>query len=132
MGLQPADLAVDAPLVSQPGLYVGDTTAMADDYADPSNCTGWSAAGNDAVFAIDLAGNQQLIADLTYLTADPDAVMYISDDPSAPDTACLDGVDDVYDGTESLTFTAPGPATYYLVIDNYYTGGGPFEVMLVF
>ena len=132
LGLVPADLAVDAPLVPSWGVYEGDTTLMADDYGDPSACTGYTAAGNDGVFAIDLTAGQTLDVDLEYTTADPDAVVYISDDPTAPDTACLDGADSNLDGTESMSFTAPADGIYYLVIDNWNSGGGPFEVAILF
>ena len=132
IGLLPADLAEDAPIVPSWGVYEGDTTLMADDYSDPSACTSYSASGNDGVYALDLTAGQTVDVDLEYTTADPDAVLYISDDAAAPDTACLDGADANVDGTESLSFTAPADGIYYLVIDNWNTGGGPFEVAIFF
>ncbi len=133
LGLHAGDTTADAPEIPAPGSYAGDTTSRVDDYQDPSACTGFSAGGNDAVVAVSLALGQVLDVDLTYDAGGPDAVLYVSDDPLAPDTACLEGADLTVDESESLSFTAPYGGLFYVVVDAFDTDdGGPFTLDLSF
>ena len=133
LGMQPADLAADAPEITASGLYTGDTTYFADDYDDPSACTTWAADSYDGVYAVTLAAGQTLAAILEYDLGGPDAAIYISDDPTVPDVNCLYGADNQYDEVEYMVFTPVSAGLYYIVVDGYYASeGGPFSLDLTF
>ena len=115
------------------GVLLGDTSTYADDYDDPSPCTGYQAAGRDAVYAVDLVVGQQILAVLEYAQGGPDAVLYLSDDPTNPDSACLEGADLGLGESESLTYTATTAGTHYVVVDGYSWGFGHiYQLTLTF
>lgn len=133
LGLQAADLATDALEIPGSQTLTGDTSPLADDYANPSACTGWSADGSDAVYAVSLTGGQLLELTLAFHGGGPDATLYVSDDPVSPDIHCLAGADDNVDHTESLSFTAPTGGLYYVVVDSFDSGsGGPYTLDVAF
>ena len=133
LGMGPADLSIDAPEITASGTYYGDTTYFADDYDDPSACTTWPADSYDGVYAVTLAAGQSLAAILEYDAGGPDAVIYISDDPVAPDANCLDGSDSQFDEIEYMVFTPTSAGLYYIVVDGYYASqGGTFSLELTF
>ena len=134
LGVTPGDTTADAPELTTPGTYQGDTSTLANDYDDPSACTGWDANSYDGVYVLWLSAGQVLAADLQYQLGGPDAAIYISDDPVNPDLNCLDGVDDNYDDpTEFMLYTAPADGYYFLVVDGYYSSeGGAYSLTLNF
>ena len=131
VGVQPADVAEDAPLLAAPITLQGDTALLDDDYQDPAACTGFSASGYDGVYAVELVTDQVLELDLEF-DAGPDAVIYVSDDAENPDTQCLAGADAESYEHEELEFTAPADATYYIVVDAFGGGYGPFTLQVSF
>ncbi len=123
--LQPSDDTNNAPVITQPGTYLGDTSSLSNTYADPSVCTGWAADGYDGVYRIPLNANQTLDLLIQYDQDLQDASIYISDDPASPDLNCLAGADIEYDnGLEILSYTAVNDGLYYLVVDGYYASMG--------
>ncbi len=133
LGMQAADTTADAPVIDGPMTVLGTTAALADDYQDPSACTGYTASGRDGVYAVNLISGQELTLDLAYDEGGPDAVIYVAADATSPDLNCDDGADAAVDHTESMVFTAPADGLYYIVVDSYYTDeGGPFTLELAF
>ncbi len=134
VGVEAADIASGAPLVSSSSILTGDTDLLNNDYDQPLACTGYSAIGDEGVYRLQLTSGQELTAYLMYETYPPDATLYISDDPTYPDVNCLAGVDDVIlDSYETLEFTAPTTGTYLLVVDSFgYSGGGPYSLTVRF
>ena len=130
LGTQASDLAADAPLLAVDSTVVGDTTWLADDYQDPSDCTLYTASGNDGAYGVSLLAGETLDLDLQYDSPGPDAVLYVSDDATAPDLNCLAGVDAEFGEHESFTFVAPQDDVYYVLVDGYYAGGGAFTLQL--
>jgi len=133
LGVQATDTTSDAPVIDAATTLIGDTSALVDDYQDPSACTTYSASGLDGVYAVNLISGQQLTADLAYEEGGPDAVIYISADAAEPDINCDGGADLNVDNTETLDFTAPADGLYYIIVDSYYTDeGGAFTLELAF
>ena len=131
VGVQPADVATDAPLLAGSVTLQGDTALLDDDYQDPAACTGFSASGYDGVYAVELVTDQVLQLDLAF-DLGPDAVIYVSDDAENPDDNCLAGADAESYEHEELVFTAPADATYYIVVDAFGGGYGPFTLDVTF
>ena len=131
VGVQAADRAVDAPLLPESITLAGDTALLDDDYQDPAACTGFSASGYDGVYAVELTTGQELQLDLEY-DSGPDAVIYVSDDAEFPDDNCLAGADSENYEHEQLDFTAPADGTYYIVVDAFGGGFGPFTLQVTF
>ena len=134
VGVLPGDSVATAPAIEGTiNLLYGDSRLFTDTYSDPSMCTGWPANGNDAVYGLLMTTGMQLIASAIYQTYPPDASIYISDDEAHPDLSCLAGSDVLFGNSqEVLNFAAPADGLYYLVVDAYETGGGPFELSLIF
>ncbi len=130
LGAQAVDTTDDSPaVINSDWVLTGDTTDFTDDYSDPSACTGWLALGNDVVFALDLDAGDELDIDLDFDAFPPDAVIYVSDTPTDPDINCVDGADDhTNSASESLRFEADTAGIYYLIVDSYSAGGGPFTL----
>ncbi len=124
LGVVAGETTADAPLIPFSSVIIGDTSLYADDYGDPSACTGYPAAGRDAVYAVDLAAGQAIAAVLEYTLGGPDAVLYLSDDAADPDGACLAGADDGLGESESLAYVATTAGTHYVVVDGYAWGFG--------
>ena len=133
MGAQATDTTDNAPLISEDWVLIGDTTDFTNDYNNPSACTGWLAQGNDAVYSLYMLAGEEVDIELDYDAYPPDASMYLSDDPDYPDANCLDGIDDETNTYwEEMEFTAPADGLYYLIIDSYLPGGGPYTVNISF
>ncbi len=133
LGFQATDLATDAMEIPEAQTLEGDTTDMANDYNNPSACTGWSADGNDAVYSVFLTTGQQLDLALAYEEGGPDAALYVSDDMAAPDVNCLAGADNNVDHTEEVSYTATEAGLVYIVVDAYAADtGGPFTLVATF
>jgi hypothetical protein len=131
IGVQAADVAEDAALLPEAITLAGDTALLTDDYQDPAACTGFSASGYDGVYAVELTTGQELQLDLEY-DSGPDAVIYVSDDAEYPDDNCLAGADTENYEHEQLDFTAPADGTYYIVVDAFGGGFGPFTLQVTF
>jgi len=110
--------------VAAAGGTVMDFTDSADNAYDAPACAGGVAAARDHVVAFLLTEGQQLTAELSYYPGGPDAVLYISDDPDAPDLNCLAGADLGQDETETLVFDVPADGVYYLVVDGVEVDAG--------
>ncbi len=133
VGVLPGDTAASSPTISGTINLFADTRLFVDSYGDPSACTGWPAAGSDAVYGLQMTAGMVLAVTTVYQTYPPDASIYISDDATHPDLACLAGSDSQFGVSgETLNFTAPVDGLYYLVVDAYETGGGPFDLSLIF
>ncbi len=104
------------------GSLEGDLTSANNDYDPPSQCTGFSAAGKDVVYYMDLQVGD--IVDLTYNQVAYDASFYIVTDCSNLST-CVAGADDGVTGDpEVIHYVAAAAGRYYLVLDTYGTGTG--------
>ena len=133
LGLVAGDTTADAPLLPAGGTYRGNTAYFADDYYDPTACTGYAAYSNDVVYALELTAGSLFVATVAYPDEDVDAVLYLSDSAVQPDVACVAGADSNLDGTETLVYSVPMTATYYLVVDGYYANeGGEYELQMSF
>jgi len=117
--LPPTDTCEDAFELPSQGLYYGDLTGLADDYSDPSACTGYPAVGPDAVYRLDVPDDRLLSATLYYQEAD--AVLYLVDDCGAMSepVACSD-----IGGINTAEFVVHAPAEgeggeFYLVVDSF-------------
>ena len=132
LGVRPGDTAEDAALVPAAGIYAGDTSGLSNDYENPVACTNFTASGNDGVYAVYLTSGETLDIELTYDSYPPDAVLYISDDPAQPDLACLAGADLLTGASEALSYTAVTDGVHYIVVDQYYSGGGTYSLELDF
>jgi hypothetical protein len=86
------------------------------DYNPTNGCTGWPAAGEDAVWMIHLAAGEAFSAVLT--GEDYDASLYLLTDCSDMDS-CVAGGDD----PEIVDYLATADGWYYLVVDGYQLGG---------
>ena len=132
LGVRPGDVTADAALVPSAGIYLGDSSGLANDYENPVACTNFTASGNDGVYAVYLTSGDTIDMELTYDSYPPDAVLYISDDPAQPDLACLAGSDLATGASETLSYTAVTDGVHYIVVDQYYSGGGTYSLELDF
>jgi len=96
----------------------GDTTGYGDTAYPPSSCTnGYGLDGPDAIYRVTASAGQTITASVT--TDGYDAGIYILTNCSDA-TTCVVGDDSVVgSGTETITYTVPNPATYYIVVDSY-------------
>ncbi len=123
----PENDTCDGAIVIAPGAFdlAGDLTAANDDY-DPGSggCTGYAAAGNDAVYAVHLEPGDRLTATYTNVA---DGSLYLISDCADPVGSCVAGADDTVGGQdEVIDFTNEGDAAMdlYLVVDCYGSGNG--------
>ncbi|MBU1700870.1 MAG: PPC domain-containing protein [Candidatus Eisenbacteria bacterium] len=113
------------------GLIEGSTQFAMDTYnpAIPGpSCTGWSAAGTDVVYYMDLEAGDQV--SMTYTQLEWDASFYIVTDCGNMNS-CVAGADDNYNtgGPEVLAYTATTAGRYYVILDAYSAAsGGPFTL----
>lgn len=107
--------------------FTVDNCGATNDYdLEYGGCTGYSAAGIDIVYYVDLVENQQLTVsgESTY-----DTSMYLITDCADPIGSCVVGSDG--NGQESFAFDAGmNPGRYYLILDGYSSSGyeGIWEV----
>ena len=109
------------------GTVTGDTVDYNNDYSPTNDCTGYSAAGNDVVYYMDLEAGMEL--DMTYTQHNWDASFYILMD-CGDMNSCVVGADGTYTGeAEHFTYTVTVDARYYLVLDAWSTDqGGPWTL----
>jgi len=117
--LPPTDTCEVAFALPQSGIYHGDLSGLADDYSDPSACTGYAAEGPDAVYSIEVADDEILSATMFY--PDGDAVLYLASDCDSVElpVACSDS-----GGLNVAEFLSYAPSlgaggTFYLIVDTY-------------
>jgi Cys-rich repeat protein len=123
----PGEDCTDPLTISGSGIYGGDTTGMANDYAPIlSTCTGGlAAAGADEVWEVTLAEGQILTVSMDAPLFD--AVLYLVTDCSDIDGSCVAGSDT--GNPETINYTATADGTYYLIADGYLsTSEGPYTL----
>lgn len=109
------ELAID---LQEQGLtsFPVNTCGSLMDYDPAIGCTGWAAAGEDAVWKIHLAAGEDFSAVLT--GEDYDASLYLLTDCSDMNS-CVAGGDD----PEVVDYRAAADGWYYLIVDGYQLGG---------
>jgi hypothetical protein len=116
-----------------PGALNGDLTWAVNDYdpgvgTPPPSCTGYTAAGKDVAYALDLQAGD--LCQFSYTLTSADASFYLVSDCANVNDSCLAGADATgAGGTETLAWTCPTTGAYYLICDVYGTNtGGPFTL----
>jgi hypothetical protein len=110
------------------GSLNGDLTYATNDYdpgvgTPPPSCTGFTAAGKDVVYVLNLMGGD--VCHFDYVKPTTDASFYLVTDCANVNDSCLIGADDtVTGGHEIIDWTAPSAGTYYLILDGYGTNTG--------
>lgn len=109
------------------GRIVADLNGAFNDY-DPAipgpSCTGFSAAGKDLTYVMNLAAGDSL--SLAYTGDAFDASFYVVTDCDRVSETCLIGADASYN-VEVIEWGVPATGTYYLICDAYGTNtGGAF------
>lgn len=112
------------------GSLQDNSVAATDNYnlGSPS-CTGYSTAGLDVVYYMDL--NAGDLCDFVYTSFNCDGSFYIVTDCADPTGSCVIGADDTLTGDPEsiLGWTVPATGRYYLILDNYSSGcGGPWSL----
>ncbi len=117
------DLAID---LREQGLtsFPINTCGSLMDYDPVIGCTGWAAAGEDAVWKIHLAAGEAFSAALT--GQDYDASLYLLTDCSDMGS-CVAGGDD----PEVVDYQATADGWYYLIVDGYQLGGCGNSVLTI-
>lgn len=117
------DLAID---LQEQGLrsFPINTCGSLMDYDPVIGCTGWQAAGEDAVWMIHLAAGESFSAVLT--GEDYDASLYLLTDCSDMGS-CVAGGDD----PELVDYQATAAGWYYLIVDGYQLGGCGNSVLTI-
>lgn len=109
------------------GADQGSTEFAYDDY-DPRDgtapsCTGWSAAGRDVTYRLELQVAD--ICHLVYTQLDADASFYLVTDCDNVNQSCVIGADETVGGQpETIDWTCPATGTYFLILDAYGTDAG--------
>jgi Cys-rich repeat protein len=124
------DLCAGAKVIAVGGSDTSTTTTGNGDY-DPgsSGCTGYTAAGYDVVYALTLNAGQGATITVTPGDSNFDPSLYAVTD-CATLTTCVAGSDSGFNG-DPETITIPAPAsqtTYFVIVDSYNPGGGPFTI----
>lgn len=107
------------------GQFVGLIDDFTNDY-DPtsSGCTGFAAAGGDAVYTVNAAPGDIISA---AMDADFDSAVYIVTDCSMIQASCVDGDDS--GGIEEVKYAAPTAGTYYIIADGFSsTASGLYQL----
>ncbi len=111
------------------GSLSGDTAPYTNNY-DPGSggCTGgYPEVGNDAAYVFDL--NAGDVVDMTYTQVNLDGAFYMVTDCSNVPGTCVVGADDTVTGQpETIHYVVPATGTYYLILDSYTFGGGPWTL----
>ncbi len=94
------------------------------DYDNYTSCTGYSAAGADVVYCIELVQGDSF--EVTMTTDGWDDSIYLITDCDDPVNSCVAG-DDAYPDGSSFTYVAGATGEYYLIVDAY-SGGGSFNI----
>ncbi|MDO9693931.1 MAG: PPC domain-containing protein [Candidatus Latescibacteria bacterium] len=117
------DLAID---LREQGLtsFPVNTCGSLMDYDPVIGCTGWQAAGEDAVWMIHLAAGESFSAALS--GEDYDASLYLLTDCTDMNS-CVAGGDD----PEIIDYQATSAGWYYLIVDGYLLGGCGNSVLTI-
>jgi hypothetical protein len=93
---------------------------------DGYSCTGFTTAGRDVFYQLSVTSGRSITVEVA---SDFDAAVFIvgdCPDSSAPDTACLAGVDAVWgDETEILQYTTESSGLIHVVVDDLYNSPDP-------
>jgi hypothetical protein len=105
------------------GVIAGTLAAATNNY-DPGvpgpSCTGYSAAGKDVVYVMNLVAGDAV--HLVYTTPNHDGSMYIVTDCANVSASCVIGEDDPE--PETINWVATATGTYYLIVDAFTSNGG--------
>jgi hypothetical protein len=94
----------------------------------PGSCTGYTHAGRDLVWIVDLAEGESLTATMTTI-ADWDDTLFLVEDCANAEGTCVAGDNAIPDGSSlAYTRTQPGTGRYYLIASAYGSGAGPFHL----
>jgi hypothetical protein len=103
------------------GTLAGSTACYTNDY-DPGvpgpSCTGFSAAGRDLVYVLNLSSGD--VVDLTY-TSTADGSFYIVTDCDNETSSCVAGADATLSGEPEVIHYVAGGGIYYLILDSFGT-----------
>jgi hypothetical protein len=88
--LPAADRCPEAFVLLRDGMFHGDLGGLADDYDDPSICTGLPATGADAVYAIEVVEGEVLAATLDVPQGDASLYLVTGCDTMTSPVACAD------------------------------------------
>jgi hypothetical protein len=127
----PNDVCSGAIGIPYGAFSIDGTTDFANDDYDPyddvnyTSCTGYSAAGGDVVYCIQLIQGESF--EVTMSTGGLwDDSIYLITDCDDPVNSCVIG-DDAYPDGSGFVYTADATGTYYLIVDAY-SGGGNFNI----
>ncbi len=99
----------------------GNTTGYADDISTPSSCTGYSADGPDAIYAVTVGAGVTITATATPTTAWDISLEIVS--PCAFTPTCHAGADSGFGGDpETAAYTTTAAGTYFIAVDSYSPG----------
>jgi hypothetical protein len=126
----PNDLCAGAIGIPYGMFDINGTTDLANNDYDPydpvnyTSCTGYTAAGADVVYCIELVAGESF--EVTMTTSGWDDSIYLITDCEDPAGSCVAGADAYPDGS-TFTYTAGTTGRYYLIVDAY-SGGGAFNI----
>jgi hypothetical protein len=105
----------------------GNTSMAINDYSPTNSCTGYSAAGPDVVYYVDLVAGDTFSVTMSTEGLWDDSIYLLSD--CANMNSCVAGAD-LYPDMSTFTYTVPvgGNGRYYLVVDGYGSGSGAFTI----
>jgi hypothetical protein len=102
---------------------------------EATTCTGYTQAGRDVVYSVDLAANQAITVTLSNPAADFDPSIALIGPGAAtlcdasPIATCVKGADAGGPGDgETFTYTATTAGTYFIIVDSYYAVPGTFTL----
>ena len=111
------------------GVIEGASHCATNDYdlLAGNDCTGWSCAGNDVTYVMDLEAGD--VVDMFYFGSFDESI-YIVTDCADPVGTCQIGADDTIGSGETITaWVAPATGTYYVIADAFGTGSsGDFTI----
>jgi len=127
----PNDTCDGAIDLAEQGLveFAVDLCEYANDYSPESGgCTGYTANGPDAIYMVELAAGEQMIASVAPLEGVyVDLSVYLVTDCADVNGSCVAGDDS--GNPEEIAFTVETAGVYYLIVDTY-SGCGEVLVTL--
>ncbi len=124
----------DAADALAPGTYTSTTAGLTNDYGSGYACVSWSLNGADAVYRVEVAAGQTLVAALDMPAPGDGALALLTDcDGAESAVACADA--GLSGDPETLAWTAEEDGVVYLVVDSWTVGGsgafsGPWSLEL--
>ncbi|MDX9720543.1 MAG: DUF4215 domain-containing protein [Myxococcota bacterium] len=111
------------------GSFTGSFDDFVNDYSLlGTGCTGWTSAGPDAVYVVDVMAGEILTATLT--GAGVDTSLYILTDCGVL-SSCVAGKDSAGTVAETVSYASPIDQTLYVIADTYSsTASGTYELEL--